>query len=253
MIFAAYFDSTTRLWDVASGQVLREFNGNDRDGNGLTAYSSDGKLVTLAGGTIWLDVPTGQKIDFPGITSAGPSLFSSDGNLFAGTDSHGNVSVWNVSTHKLFKQFLSGHTDLITSMAFSPDNKLLLTGSSDKTARLWDLSTGQLLRILSGHTAALTSVAFTPDGKKIVTTSLDKTIRIWIADTNDLLAYACGRVGQDLTPEQRIQYGITDQEPTCPQFGVYQSLMPITTPMPTHTPMSVWTPIATPTKGTATP
>jgi WD40 repeat protein len=130
----------------------------------------------------------------------------------------------------------------MTSMAFSPDNKLLLTGSADKTARLWDVSSGQLLRVLSGHTAAVTSVAFTPDGKRIVTTSLDKTVRTWITDYNDLLAYACSRVGRDLTSEERILYGIANQEATCPQFGGQsQPLMPTTTPM------------ATPAQGNATP
>jgi WD40 repeat protein len=113
---------------------------------------------------------------------------------------------------------------------------------------MWDIATGQNLRIFSGHTAAVTSVTFTRDGKRIVSGSLDKTIRTWITDCNDFLVYACSRVGVDFTPEDRLSYGISDEEPTCPQFGVQsQPLLPTTTPMPTPTLLPLWTPIATPT------
>jgi WD40 repeat protein len=242
MIFATYQDSTSRLWDIASGQILRLFNGNDPD-NHTSAYSSDGKLVTR-GVNFWVDISNGIQVDFPGTTDKpSPSVFSGDGSFLAISDQTGNVTIWRVSPKQSLNYFLSGHTDKITSLAFSPDNKLLLTGSADKTARLWDITSGQLLRVFSGHTAAVTSVAFTPDGKKIVTTSLDKSVRTWITDYNDLLAYACSRVGRDLTLEERTHFGITDQEPTCPQFGEQsQPLLPTTTPMPTPTPMLSWTP-----------
>ena len=140
------------------------------------------------------------------------------------------------------------HDDDVMSVAFSPDGKFVVSGSSDKTARLWEISTGQLLRVYSGHTAGITSVAFLPDGQRIVTGSLDGTIRTWITDYNDLLTYACSRVAADLTPEERTFYGVSDQEPICPQFGEKsQSLIPTTTPMPTRTPLPAWTPITTPT------
>jgi len=244
MIFATYGDSSSRLWDIASGQVLRLFNGTDLD-NHASAYSPDGKLV-IRGMNVWWDFSSDTLFDFLGGDSKGsyPSIFSGDGNLLAIADFQGKVSIYQVSPKKYFNHFLSGHSDQITSMAFSPDNKFLLTGSADKTARLWDITSGQLLRVFSGHTASVTSVNFTSDGKRIVTTSLDKSVRTWITDYNDLLAYACSRVGRDLTPEERILYGIADQDPTCPQFGEQSKpLMPTTTPMPTSTQWPQWTPI----------
>jgi WD40 repeat protein len=246
MIFATYGDSSSRLWDIASGQILRLFNGTDPE-NHASAYSPDGKLV-IRGLNVWWDYTSDVLFDFLGGDSKGsyPSIFSGDGNLLAIADFQGKVTIYQVSPKQYFNHFLSGHSDQITSMAFSPDNKFLLTGSADKTTRLWDITSGQLLRVFSGHTSAVTSVNFTSDGKRIVTTSLDKTVRTWITDYNDLLAYACSRVGSDLSPEERILYGIADQDPTCPQFGEQsQPLMPTTTPMPTPTPWPQWTPIPT--------
>ena len=66
-------------------------------------------------------------------------------------------------------QTLTGHTEEVSSVAFSPDGKRIVTGSNDRTARLWDAATGQEILALKGHTLWITSVAFSPDGKRIVT------------------------------------------------------------------------------------
>jgi WD40 repeat protein len=246
MIFAWNYDNTARLWDIASGKVLRQINGKGPSNHSSpAAFSPDGKWVAFDGGKTWWDISAGHEIASPGGMNGDPNIFSDDGSLFADADVVKNVSVWKVSTKELIHSF-SGHTDVVTSLAISSDNRLLLTGSADKTARLWDISTGQLLRVFSGHTAAVTSVAFTPDGKKIVTGSLDKTIRTWITDYNDFLAYACTRVGTDFTAQERVLYGISDQDPTCPQFGNQsQPLLPTTTLIPTRTPLPQWTPMPT--------
>jgi WD40 repeat protein len=252
MLFVTDFDDISRLWDVESGQVLRLFSGNNPR-HGPAIFSPGGNLVAIDGGMSWWNISTGEQFNFPIEMNGNVMRFSADGSLVAMANNGKTVKVWQVSTQQVVNSF-SGHTGQVISLAFSPDNRLLLTGSTDKTARLWDISTGQLVRVFSGHTAAVTSVAFAPDGKRIVTTSLDKTIRTWIADYNDLLAYACTLVGRDLTPEERVLYGVSEQDPTCPQFGNQsQPLMPTTTPNPTSTPLSLWTPIATPTQGNATP
>jgi WD40 repeat protein/tRNA A-37 threonylcarbamoyl transferase component Bud32 len=87
---------------------------------------------------------------------------------------------------------ITGHTDWVTSAAFSPDGRRIVSSSNDKTARLWDAATGHAILQLIGHTDKVYSAAFSPDGQRIVTASLDKTARIWDAATGQQLVLLLG-------------------------------------------------------------
>ncbi len=78
---------------------------------------------------------------------------------------------------------LKGHTGSVWSVAFSPDGTRILTGSWDKTAKVWDARTGTLLLELKGTQAGAYSVSFSPDGTRIVTGSEDQTAKVWDAQT----------------------------------------------------------------------
>jgi len=78
-----------------------------------------------------------------------------------------------------------GHTSGVTSVAFSPDGKLLASGSYDGTIKLWEVATGSLVRTLYGHTWVVNSVAFSPDGRLLASSSADATIKLW--DISDFL------------------------------------------------------------------
>lgn len=72
-----------------------------------------------------------------------------------------------------------GHSADINAVAISPDGRLLLTGSSDHTACLWDMASGRELRCFVGHAEPVLAVAFSPDGRRALTASLDDTARLW--------------------------------------------------------------------------
>ncbi|KIM20243.1 hypothetical protein M408DRAFT_308850 [Serendipita vermifera MAFF 305830] len=93
----------------------------------------------------------------------------------------------HVSWPAIIKVF-TGHDDWITSVAFSPDNRLVVSGSWDNTVRIWDAETGELVtQPLEGHKDCVNSVAFSPDGRRVVSGSDDKTIRIWNIETGELI------------------------------------------------------------------
>jgi WD40 repeat protein len=74
---------------------------------------------------------------------------------------------------------LQGHDYEVNDLAFSPDGTHLLSSSSDRTARLWDIGRGAELACLRGHQRAVHGVAFFGDGRRALSASFDRTVRVW--------------------------------------------------------------------------
>jgi WD40 repeat protein len=170
-------DATVRLWDIQTGHELRRLAGHKGQVYGV-AFSPDGKKV-----------------------------------LTGGADS--TARLWDVETGKVLAQF-KGHGGVVWDVAFSPDGRYVLTGSEDKTARLWDAQTQGELRRFAGHAGGVNVVAFSPDGKYVLT-GAGHDVRIWDTDYHATIRDLCGRLIRDFTAEERAQFGINDNEPTCPQ------------------------------------
>jgi len=71
------------------------------------------------------------------------------------------------------------HSREALSVSFSPDGRILASGSWDGTVKLWDVQSGEVIHSLEGHSDWVRSVAFSPDGTKLASGSFDRTIKIW--------------------------------------------------------------------------
>ena len=79
------------------------------------------------------------------------------------------------------------HIRNVTSVSFSIDGMRIVSGSWDRSVRVWDTKTGEQLRELQGHTGWVNSVSFSSDGNRIVSGSDDKSVRVWDAKTGKRL------------------------------------------------------------------
>jgi parallel beta-helix repeat protein len=170
---SGYYDKTIKLWDVASGSLVRTLEGH-ASGVYSVAFSPDGRL--LASGSykeikLW-DVATGREVRT--LTGHSESVwsvaFSPDGRLLASGSYDKTIKLWDVTSGSLVRT-LTGHTGSVYSVAFSPDGRLLASGSYDKTIKLWEVASGREVRTLSGHTSWVNSVAFSPDGRLLASGS----------------------------------------------------------------------------------
>ncbi|MEH2347119.1 MAG: WD40 repeat domain-containing protein [Nostoc sp.] len=78
---------------------------------------------------------------------------------------------------------LGGHANAVSAVSFSPDGKMLASGSDDNTVKLWDTSTGKEIKTLTGHTNSVCGVSFSPDGKMLASGSDDNTVKLWDTST----------------------------------------------------------------------
>jgi WD40 repeat protein/tetratricopeptide (TPR) repeat protein len=189
-------DKTIKLWD-SNGNLVKILRGHDGwvhyvsfspDGQ-LIASSSEDKTIKIwrRDGTL-LTTLTGSS---EGVTFV---TFSPDSQTLASGTKDNIIKLWKRERKAsslgalpadgnnynfVPTRTLTGHTNAIWSLTFSPNGQQLASGSEDNTINIWDVSDGSLLKTLKGHNDAVASVAFSPDGKTLASGSYDKSIKFW--------------------------------------------------------------------------
>jgi WD40 repeat protein/transcriptional regulator with XRE-family HTH domain len=110
---------------------------------------------------------------------------SHTGQYWAAGSGQGEVRVWRVGGQRLHLSW-QAHTDNTYVLAFSPDERTLATGSWDRTVKLWDLQSGDLLWT-GRHTNSINCVAFTPDRHLLASGGDDAVVRLWEVATGNLV------------------------------------------------------------------
>ena len=155
------------------------------------ALSSNGKLIIVGteDGAIWRINRNGKIMGQPLIEEKGfvTSIAVDPENkiIAIASSSRNTIRLADFAGNFLDKSFM-GHTQGVSSTAFSPDGKHIVSGSHDNTLRLWDINGFQIGTAFFGHEDSVTSVAFSPDGQYIVSGSLDQTVRIWNLQGNPI-------------------------------------------------------------------
>ncbi|MGK7881377.1 MAG: hypothetical protein AB4060_14965 [Crocosphaera sp.] len=117
-----------------------------------------------------------------------PSMAVSSDGQYLVFGSYKTVKLWDVQSQTLIDTF-KGHQGWVTSIAFSPDNKHIVSGSYDNTIKLWDwdINSKKLIHTFEGHEDWVNSVAFSPDGKYLVSGSNDNTVKLWNVQDKKLI------------------------------------------------------------------
>ncbi|MCT7956745.1 protein kinase domain-containing protein [Laspinema palackyanum] len=144
-IASGSFDGTIKIWNLETGALIRT----------LTGHSDAGEMVSSVA-----IAPNG-------------TLLVSSSNGYGGT-----IKIWNLATGELLST-IPGTSLGISSIAISPDSKLLASGSEEGNIYLWNLDSGEAIGTLNGHLGTVFSVVFSPDGQTLASASEDGSIKLW--------------------------------------------------------------------------
>lgn len=194
-VISASWDKTLRVWDIASGQEVATLHNTNtychcaaisHDGGHIVAGRDDGNLEiwNLNRGILERTINAHDRsVQDVAISPSGHSIFSAS--------SDGLIKQWHFETGILLAT-LRGHTNGVNSIKVT-SSSLLISGSWDNTAIIWDLANDEARR-LTGHLSGIRGVAIAPNERFMATGSNDRTVRLWeLPSGNEICELASGQ------------------------------------------------------------
>ena len=168
-LIATYDSGPSQAWSTATGRPLTP-------GSTSTAWTLERSLGSGDGKSQ--------------ITDRANSLaFSPDGKTLAigsGEPSRsGDITLWDIATGKLVKNYAERHLDSVFALDFSPDGKLLASGGADKAVRITDLTSGKVVKVFEGHTHHVLGLSWRADGRLLASSGADNVVKVWDWTTGD--------------------------------------------------------------------
>ncbi|MCA9914553.1 MAG: PQQ-binding-like beta-propeller repeat protein, partial [Anaerolineae bacterium] len=173
-------DAAVRVYDVRTHELLHTLEGHrwvvdsvrfHPDGETIFSGSWDGLIIR------W-NLETGEQVQtYEGHEGHVNMIrLNEDGSRLYSAGGDGKVIVWDTETGEQLTSF--EHESSVVSVALSPDESQLVTGSGNNVI-IWDLASGERVQTLVGHTGSVNEAIFHPDGKRVFSTSWDATVRLW--------------------------------------------------------------------------
>ena len=201
--------NTVHLWNVATGEKKTTLRLQTQRAASIV-YSPDGNTIATArkrDNTVYLwNAATGKSkgtLERVGRGSVQSFVFAPDGNTIAtaGGWTDNVVQLWDAQTGA-HKTSLTGHTQTVNAIAYSPDGKTIVSGGADGTVRLWDGATGKhkaTLRhggwmnfLFPWLNPSVNAISYSPDGNTVAVASVDSKLRLWDTQTTQLKATLTG-------------------------------------------------------------
>lgn len=182
-VYTASDDDTLRIWDAASGRMLKTIQTDSAGVTSLAISRSGKRLVTGHWDStvaVW-DAATGKQLrklegHKENVTSA---AFDAKEDQIASGGGDDRFIVWNARDGSVVEELELDDEYDVTAVAFHPRSDILATGDGENIVRLWFVETMDELWTLSGHQGAISDLAFSPNGKRLASASWDNTVRIW--------------------------------------------------------------------------
>jgi WD40 repeat protein len=181
MLLTASDDTTVKVWDLGTGEVVRTLRGHE--GYVYSAdWSPDGRTIASVGRDdilrIWRNDEEPQVIE---IGNARQTLaFSPDGELLATAGFGKTIGIYDSSTGDELRT-LSGHENVVRSLIFSPDGRRLFSAGGDGIVKIWSTSDWVEILAIQGPERAIYDLAIDSEGQRLAAACSDGTVRIWNA------------------------------------------------------------------------